>query len=205
MKLKIYFTIIILFQFFSFFYWDSLRFFVLIFSFFSLWFFLERDYKSKIKILFTNVILILILIFLGFLNKIPNYQNYSSGYYIVSDTSYLNRSDNVIYSENKYILEDGDNYYKFFVNCSLLFDSCNFNKKGDKVFVKYVQSCSEIKCSNYIYEVKGGGVNLNYTFFQKKYESEKYIMNQFLIFYLLIDLFFVVFLLLKGIKNKSLS
>ena len=79
----------------------------------------------------------------------------------------------------------------------MLFDHCNFNKKGDLVFIKYVRSCSRINCNNYIYEVKGGGVNLNYTFFENKYKNEKNILNKFLIFYLLVDFLFVGFFIVK--------
>lgn len=197
MNFKFYIGIFILFHIFSIFFWNRLWFFCLLFFFLSLWFLLEKKYKEKIEILYINLAFILIFIFLGFYKNVPTYQNYNFGNYIVSDSSYLNRSNNIFYTDNKYILEDGINQKKFFLNCSLLFESCNLNRKGDEVFVKYVKSCSKTNCSNYIFEIKGGNVNLNYIYFKKKYEAEKNIINHFLIFYLLIDLIFIICFIFK--------
>ena len=54
----------------------------------------------------------------------------------------------------------------------MFFGDCNINKKDDLVFIKYANSCSLLFCEKYIYEVKGGGVDLSYIFFQKKYMNQ---------------------------------
>ena len=201
MNLKIYITLFFIFHSFSLYYWSGLKVFVLIFALLSLWIFLEKKYKEKVNALSVNVFLILISIIFGYSVKVPDYRNYSSGNYIVSDSSHLNRSENFIFSENKYVLEDVVGKNKFIVNCSLFFGDCNINKKDDLVFIKYVNSCSLLFCEKYIYEVKGGGVDLSYKNKKKKYNGEEEVINQFLFYYLFIDLLFIgiFFIKLRGI------
>ena len=85
MNLKIYITIFFIFHAFSLYYWSDLKVFVLIFALLSLWIFLEKKYKEKVNALSVNVFLILISIIFGYSVKVPDYSNYSSGNYIVSD------------------------------------------------------------------------------------------------------------------------
>ncbi|WP_089606515.1 hypothetical protein [Acinetobacter piscicola] len=197
MNLKYYIIIFYIFQIISAFFWDDLVLFVFIFSFISLLFFLGVKIKTKIELYFFNSF----LIFLFFIYMSPpifykNDKSFSGGY-VVTDSSYLNRSNNPFYIENKYILQDVSLSNKVVVSCSLFFDKCNLNATHDEVLVNYVYSCSRIHCYNYIYMVKGGGVDLGYVFFKNKYESQINIINKFMFFYLLIDLIFLTLFVVK--------
>lgn len=192
-EFKIFFLIYVLFQILSFFIWGN--FLILILILISFWFFIEKKVKKKIEIF---IMMFSLIIFFGhfiFFVKTPKYENPIEGNYYVSDTIYLNRSQNVIYPENKYILKEVSGNEKIVIKCSMLLNQCNVNKIGDLVLVKYVNSCSRMSCNKFIYEIDGGGVKLNSNFFKNKYFYERKYIKKFLFLYIFPFLSFLIFYL----------
>lgn len=112
---------------------------------------------------------------------------------LISDVANLQRHEQPIVTENKFILTNEDLKKKLIVSCSMLFNNCNNFQKGNLITIQYIRSCSLIYCQNYAYEIKSKDQYLSEKYFYTSYEKQKTEINSFLFYYLILN-----FILLLG-------
>lgn len=189
---KLALAVFIIFQAISIYVWRDFFFFMAISLFFSCWLIVERKMRMKYEILGMYAFL-LVLFYLYSYGENPNdaYKNHPevfSGEYTLSDASGLNRSNDSLYKENKYILYDEKSMQKLLVNCSLLLKQCNAgNHVGSRVFVEYIRYCKNTACTNYVYSFKSDDYEFNDGYFIGKYEAESVKVFQFWFLYLVVN------------------